>query len=288
MNNKSMSVLLFLALLALVVSSAIFTVKESERGVLLKFGEVVKEDLQPGLQFKFPFVHEPRLFDGRIRVLEMRQEEYLTQEKKRLIVDSYVMWRINDVKQFYIATGGGQEGRVRLLLGPRVNEGLRNQFGERTVYEVVAGEREELVEVLTDSIDSKSKEALGIDVVEIRGKRIELPSSVSGSVYDRMRAEREREARSHRARGNELAEGIRAAADRERTEILAGAYRQAEELKGAGDAEAAAIYANAYQKDPDFYGFYRSMDAYRDVFSSKEDLILVKPDSEFFEHMKQQ
>ena len=144
------------------------------------------------------------------------------------------------------------------------------------------------MEVLTDSIDSKSKEALGIDVVEIRVKRIELPSSVSGSVYDRMRAEREREARSHRARGNELAEGIRAAADRERTEILAGAYRQAEELKGAGDAEAAAIYANAYQKDPDFYGFYRSMDAYRDVFSSKEDLILVKPDSEFFEHMKQQ
>jgi len=288
MNNKSMTVLLLLAVVSLVVSSSVFSVKESERGVLLKFGEVVKDDLKPGLQFKIPFVNEPRLFDGRIRVLEMRQEEYLTQEKKRLIVDSYVMWRIQDVKQFYIATGGGQEGRVRLLLGPRVNEGLRNQFGERTVYEVVAGEREELVVDLTNSIDSKAQEALGIDVVEIRVKRIELPSAVSGSVYDRMRAEREREARSHRARGNELAEGIRAAADRERTEILAGAYRQAEELRGAGDADAASIYAKAYQKDPDFFGFYRSMDAYKDVFRSKDDLILVKPEGEFFEYMKQQ
>jgi membrane protease subunit HflC len=286
MNNKSMSLLLVLAVLGLIVSSALFTVKESERGVLLKFGEVVKEDLQPGLQFKIPVMHEPRLFDGRIRVLEMRQEEYLTQEKKRLIVDSYVMWRVQNVKQFYIATGGGQESRVRLLLGPRVNEGLRNQFGERTVYEVVAGEREELVEDLTDSIDAKAQENLGIDVVEIRVKRIELPAAVSGSVYDRMRAEREREARSHRARGSELAEGIRAAADRERTEIVAGAYRQAEELRGAGDAEAATIYAKAYQKDPDFFGFYRSMDAYRNVFSSKSDLILVKPDSEFFDYMK--
>ena len=288
MNNKSMSVLLLLAVLALALSSAMFAVKESERGVLLKFGEVVKEDLQPGLQFKIPFVHEPRLFDGRVRVLEMRQEEYLTQEKKRLIVDSFVMWRIQDVKQFYIATGGGQESRVRLLLGPRVNEGLRNQFGERTVYEVVAGEREELVVDLTDTIDSLAQTALGIDVVEIRVKRIELPSSASASVYDRMRAEREREARSHRARGNELAEGIRAAADRERTEILASAYRQAEELRGEGDATAASIYATAYKKDPDFFAFYRSMDAYRDVFSSKDDLILVKPDSEFFQYLKQQ
>ncbi|AUM13640.1 protease modulator HflC [Ketobacter alkanivorans] len=286
MNNKSMTVLLLIAVVALVTGSAIFTVKESERGVLLKFGEVVRDDLQPGIQFKIPFIHEPRLFDGRIRVLEMRQEEYLTQEKKRLIVDSYVMWRIKDIKQFYIATGGGLETRVRLLLAPRVNEGLRNQFGARTVYEVVAGEREELVVDLAKAIDDQAQEALGIDVVEIRVKRIELPSSASASVYDRMRAEREREARSHRARGAELAEGISAAADRERTEILAGAYRQAEELRGAGDAEAASIYASAYQKDPEFYSFYRSMDAYKDVFNSKNDLIVVQPDGEFFRFMK--
>ncbi|MGB3622468.1 protease modulator HflC [Ketobacter sp. MCCC 1A13808] len=288
MNNKSMTLLLVLALIALLVSGTLFTVKESERGVLLKFGEVVREDLKPGLHFKMPLIHEPRVFDGRIRVMEMRQEEYLTQEKKRLIVDSYVMWRIQDVKQFFIATGGGLEQRVNLLLGPRVNEGLRNQFGERTVYEVVAGEREELVVDLTESIDKKAKENLGIDVVEIRVKRIELPAAVSGSVYDRMRAEREREARSHRARGNELAEGIKAAADRERTEIIAGAYRQAEELRGAGDAEAATIYAKAYNKDPDFFAFSRSMDAYRGVFSSKDDLILVSPEGEFFEYMKKE
>ncbi|MDY6919120.1 MAG: protease modulator HflC [Pseudomonadota bacterium] len=288
MNNRSMTVLVGLALVALVLSGIIFTVKESERGVLLKFGEVVRDDLKPGIQFKWPFIHEPRLFDGRIRVLEMRQEEYLTQEKKRLVVDSYVMWRIDDVKQFYIATGGGNESRVQMLLAPRVNEGLRNQFGERTVYEVVAGEREELVAELSETIDSKAQEGLGIDVVEIRVKRIELPPSVSGSVYDRMRAEREREARSHRARGNELAEGIRAAADRERTEIVADAYRQAEELRGAGDAEAAAIYAEAYERDPEFFGFYRSMEAYRNVFRSKDDLILLQPDGEFFEYMKKQ
>lgn len=286
MSNKASIVLFIVALVAVAVSSSVYTVKQSERGVLLQFGEVVKDDLQPGLHFKIPVVNESRLFDGRMRVMEMRQEEYLTQEKKRLVVDSYVMWRIQDVKQFYIATGGGLESRVQLLLGPRVNEGLRNQFGERTVYEVVAGEREELVVDLTDSIDSKAQENLGIDVVEIRVKRIELPSSVSGSVYDRMRAEREREARSHRARGNELAEGIRAAADRERTEIIAAAFREAEETRGSGDAESAAIYAKAYQKDPDFYKFYRSMEAYRQVFGGREDLIVTNPDGEFFQHIK--
>ncbi len=286
MGNKSTIILVIIAVIAVVGSSSLYTIKQSERGVLLKFGEVVKDDLQPGLHFKIPIVHESRTFDGRMRVLEMRQEEYLTQEKKRLIVDSYVMWRIENVKQFYIATGGGLESRVQLLLGPRVNEGLRNQFGERTVYEVVAGEREELVLELTETIDAKARENLGIDVVEIRVKRIELPSNVSGSVYDRMRAEREREARSHRARGNELAEGIRAAADRERTEILAGAFRQAEEMRGTGDAESASIYAAAYQKDPEFYKFYRSMEAYRQVFRDKNDLIVTQPDSEFFQYIK--
>ena len=186
MSNKASIILFIVALVAVAVSSSVYTVKQSERGVLLQFGEVVKDNLQPRLHFKIPVVNESRLFDGRMRVMEMRQQEYLTQEKKRLVVDSYVMWRIQDVKQFYIATGGGLESRVQLLLGPRVNEGLRNQFGERTVYEVVAGEREELVVDLTDSIDKKAQENLGIDVVEIRVKRIELPSSVSGSVYDRI------------------------------------------------------------------------------------------------------
>lgn len=286
MNPRSMTVLIVLALLALLISGSAFTIKQSERGVLLRFGEIVRADLEPGLHFKVPVMHEARTFDGRVRVLEMRQEEYLTQEKKRLIVDSYVVWRIQDVAKFYTATGGGQEGKVQQLLAPRVNEGLRNQFGERTVYEVVAGEREELVLGLTKAVDGKSREGMGIEVVEIRVKRIELPSNVSGSVYERMRAEREREARSHRSRGNEQAEGIRADADRQRTVILATAYKQAEELRGEGDGLAAAIYANAYQKDAEFYNFYRSLEAYRTVFRDKRDVMVVKPDGEFFQYLK--
>ncbi|HVK99326.1 MAG TPA: protease modulator HflC [Dongiaceae bacterium] len=286
MNPRGMTILVVLALVALLISSTAFTIKQSERGVLLRFGEIVSTDLQPGLHFKVPVMHEVRIFDGRVRVIEMRQEEYLTQEKKRLIVDSYVVWRIEDVAKFFTATGGGQESKVQQLLAPRVNEGLRNQFGERTVYEVVAGEREELVLGLTKTVGEKAREGMGIEVVEIRVKRIELPSSVSGSVYERMRAEREREARGHRSRGNELAEGIRADADRQRTVILATAYKQAEELRGEGDGLSAAIYANAYQKDPEFYNFYRSLEAYRTVFRDKRDVLVVKPDGEFFQYLK--
>ena len=288
MNSRSMTVLIILAIIALVANSAMFTVKQSGRGVLLRFGQIVESDLNAGLHFKVPVMHEPRLFDGRVRVLEMGQEEYLTQEKKRLNVDSYVLWRIQDVAKFYTATGGGLEAKVQQLLAPRVNEGLRNQFGERTVYEVVAGEREELVTGLTKSIDEKVREGLGIEVIEIRVKRIELPASVSGSVYDRMRAEREREARGHRSRGNELAEGIRADADRQRTVILANAYKRAEELRGEGDAQAAAIYAAAYQKDADFYNFHRSLEAYRAVFRDKRDVQVVKPEGEFFQFLKKE
>lgn len=288
MNSRSMTVLIFLAAIALLVSSILFTVKQGERGVLLRFGQIVEADLQPGLHLKMPWVHEPRLFDGRVRVLEMGQEEYLTQEKKRLNVDSYVVWRILDVAKFFTATGGGLESKVQQLLAPRVNEGLRNQFGERTVYEVVAGERETLVTDLTKTIDKRAREGLGIEVVEIRVKRIELPASVSGSVYDRMRAEREREARGHRSRGNEQAEGIRADADRQRTVILAEAFKRAEELRGEGDAHSTRIYAAAYQKDADFYGFYRSLEAYRSVFRGKQDVLVLKPEGEFFRHLKMQ
>lgn len=286
MNPRGMTVLVVLALVALLISGTAFTIKQSERGVLLRFGEIVRADLEAGLHFKVPIMHEARIFDGRVRVIEMRQEEYLTQEKKRLIVDSYVVWRIEDVSKFYTATGGGQESKVQQLLAPRVNEGLRNQFGERTVYEVVAGEREELVLGLTKTVGEKAREGMGIEVVEIRVKRIELPSNVSGSVYERMRAEREREARGHRSRGNELAEGIRADADRQRTVILATAYKQAEELRGEGDGLSAAIYANAYQKDSEFYNFYRSLEAYRTVFRDKRDVLVVKPDGEFFQYLK--
>jgi membrane protease subunit HflC len=216
----------------------------------------------------------------------MRPAEYLTQEKKRLVVDSFLMWRIDNIEKFFTATGGGLEVQAQRLLAPRVNEGLRNKFGERSVYEVVSGEREELMQELTKEINEKTREEFGIEVVDVRVKRIELPPSVSGSVYQRMRAEREREAREHRSRGKEKAEGIKAEADRERVEILAKAYKEAEQTRGEGDAESAAIYATAYNKDREFYEFFRKLQAYREVFNSKDDIMVVKPDGEFFNKLK--
>lgn len=286
MSNKSLSVLLIVAVVAFFASSFFFTVKEYERGVLLKFGEIIEADLTPGIKLKLPIVHEPRLFDGRVLSLDMRPAEYLTQEKKRLIVDSFVMWRIDNIEKYFTATGGGLEAQAQRLLAPRVNEGLRNKFGERTVYEVVSGEREQLMVELTEEVNKKTREEFGIEVVDIRVKRIELPSTVSGSVYERMRAEREREAREHRSQGKELAEGIRATADRERIEILAAAYKQAEQTRGAGDAESAAIYADAYNADAEFYEFFRKLQAYREVFADKQDILVVKPEGDFFNKLK--
>lgn len=286
MSSKSLTTLLLLVVGIFIASSFFYTVKEYERGVLLKFGEIIEADLEPGIHLKIPVMNEPRLFDGRILSLDMRPEEYLTQEKKRLIVDSFVMWRIDNVEKFYTATGGGLEAQAQRLLAPRVNEGLRNKFGERTVYEVVSGEREELMVELTAEVNKKTREAFGIEVVDVRVKRIELPSTVSGSVYDRMRAEREREAREHRSQGKEKAEGIRATADRERIEILAAAYKTAEQTRGAGDAEAANIYAKAYNADAEFYEFFRKLQAYREVFSDKQDILVVKPEGDFFNKLK--
>jgi len=286
MSPKSLVTLLVLVVLVLVASGVFYTVQQNQRGVLLKFGEVVNSDLEPGLHFKFPVVHEPRLFDGRILSLDLPPQEYITQEQKRLIVDSFVMWKIANVERYFTATGGGLQEQAQRLLAPRVNEGLRNEFGERTVIEVVSGQREELMDTLTQQVSVKTLVELGIEVVDIRVKKIELPPSVRASVYDRMRAEREREAREHRSKGKELAEGIRADADRQRTVILAEAYRQAQETRGGGDAKSAAIYANAYTRNPEFYQFYRSLDAYRGVFSNKRDVIVLGPEGEFFDYMK--
>ena len=185
-----------------------------------------------------------------------------------------------------IRSGGGLEAQAQRLLAPRVNEGLRNKFGERTVYEVVSGEREELMVELTREVNKKTNEEFGIEIVDIRVKRIELPPTVSGSVYQRMRAEREREAREHRSRGKELAEGIKADADRQRVEILAKAYKQAEETRGLGDAESASIYASAYNKDREFYEFFRKLQAYREVFANKQDVMVIQPDGDFFDKLK--
>ena len=285
MSGKSTAFFLILALVVLVASNTLFTVKETDRAVQLKFGEVVDGDLQPGLGFKVPFIHEVRRFDGRVLGLDARPEEYLTKEKKRLIVDSFVMWRIHDVRLYYTATGGFEEN-ARRLLAPRVNEGLRNKFGQRTVDEVVSGEREALMVELTAELNPLTQKELGIEVVDVRVKKIDLPPNVSNSVYDRMKAEREREAREHRSRGKEVAQGITADADREQRIILANAYREAEEIRGSGDAEAANIYASAYEQDAEFYEFYRSLTAYKNTFSNKGDVMLIDPKGEFFQFLK--
>ena len=265
--------------------SSIFVVRETERAVLLKFGELVRADVAPGLHFRIPLVHTVRKFDGRLLTVDALPQRFLTQEKKFLTVDSYAKWRIRNVARFYTATNG-EELRAMELLSQRVNNGLRNQFGERSMREVVSGQRDLLMDELTQRIDKATREQLGIEVVDVRVKRIDLPADVSDSVFARMSAEREREAREHRSKGMEVAEGIRATADREQIVIAAEAYKQAERVRGAGDARAANIYASAYRTDPEFYLLTRSLKAYRNAFSSQRDLMLLAPDSDFFRYMK--
>jgi len=287
MQSKSIVGLAILALVVLFAQSSLYIVKETERAVLLKFGEVSQADVAPGLHFKIPVMNKVRKFDARILTLDARPQAYLTLEKKRLIVDSFVKWRVSDVQKFYTATSGDTL-KAAQLLSDRVDTGLRNQFGERTVTEVVSGEREELMRELTNNLSKIAIQELGVEVVDVRVKRIDLPQEVSESVYGRMRSERELEARELRSRGKELAEGIRADADRQRTVIEAEAYRESEELRGEGDAVAANNYAKAYSANPEFYSFYRSLQAYRESFSQSGDVLVLKPDSDFFKYMGQQ
>ena len=269
------------------VNSTLYVVSEFERGVKLRFGKLIESDIQPGLHIKLPIVDDVRIFDARILTLDAQQASFFTIEKKRLIVDSYAKWRISNVETYYKATGG-VESVAHNRLANRVNTGLRNQFGTRTLHEVVSGERDLLMKNITDDLNQSVLDSLGIEVIDVRVKRIDLPQEVSGPVFRRMTAEREKEARELRSTGKEKAEKIRAAADRERTIELANAYRDAEELRGEGDAEAAGIYAAAYQQDPEFYSFVRSLNAYKQSFSNKGDIMLVEPDSDFFKYLKDQ
>ncbi len=285
MKPTSMFTSVIAVVVLLVLSNSLYIIKETERGVKLQFGEVVEADLQPGLHFKIPFVNTIRKFDARVQTLDTRPQSFLTLEKKRLVVDSYVKWIISDTSKFYTATSGDSY-RAADLLSTRIETSLRNQFGTRTLTEVVSGEREEVMDAVIATLSKISEEELGLRVIDVRVKRIDLPSEVSNSVYERMRTERERLARELRSRGKELAEGIRADADRQSTVILANAYRESEVTRGEGDAQAASIYANAYNKDPEFYSFYRSLMAYRESFKSGSDVLLLKPDSEFFRYLQ--
>ncbi|MEM0955830.1 MAG: protease modulator HflC [Pseudomonadota bacterium] len=285
MSGKNLTVLLLAVLTLFVVSNSLFIVKETERGVLLRFGEVVNPDVMPGLHFKIPFVNNVRKFDARVLTVDALPERFLTLEKKALVVDSYAKWRVSDVAKYYTATGG-DESRANGLLAQRINDGLRNQVAVRTLQEVVSGERDQLMNELLDKLNLLARDELGVEVVDVRVKKIDLPPNVSGAVFRRMNAEREKEARELRSQGRELAEGIRAAADREVTVIKAGAYRDAEVIRGEGDAEAAGIYAKAYNVDREFYDFTRSLRAYTESFSNKGDVMLIEPDGEFFQYFK--
>lgn len=284
MSGKSLFSVILAGLVIIVASKSVYIVKETERAVKLRFGEIVDADVKPGLRFKFPFVNTIRKFDSRVLSLDSRPQAFLTIEKKRLIVDAFVMWRIDNVGTYYTATSG-EEFRAADLLSTRVENELRNQFGARTLNEVVSGERDEVMATAIKSLNDVAERELGVSIVDVRVKRIELPPEVSNSVYDRMRTEREREARELRSRGFELAEGIRADADRQKTVIEAEAYREAEEVRGEGDAQAAAIYADAYSANPEFYSFTRSLKAYTESFQGNGDVMLLKPDSEFFKYL---
>ncbi|WOJ93072.1 protease modulator HflC [Congregibacter variabilis] len=285
MTGRSLTLVVLASLVMLVASNSLYVIKETERGVLLKFGEVVNPNLEPGLHVKVPFVNNVRKFEGRIVTLDSQPERFFTQEQKALIIDSYAKYRIADTATFYTATNG-EESRAAGLLAQRINNRLRNQVATRTIQEVVSGERDQLMETITRELDVVAREELGIEIVDVRVKQIDLPPEVSESVYRRMNAEREKEARERRSQGQELAEGIRAAADREVTVISANAYREAQQLRGQGDAEATRIYADAFGDDPEFYSFTRSLQAYQDSFQSSGDIMLVRPDSEFFRYLK--
>ncbi|BBB27399.1 protease modulator HflC [Amphritea japonica] len=284
MSGKSMTALVIALLLLVVGFNSLYIIKETDRAVLLKFGEIVNPDIQPGLHIMWPVVNKVRKFDGRVLTLDAQPQAYLTIEKKRLIVDSFIKWRVIDPQKYYTATSGDQYKAADLLF-PNVDAGLRNQFGERTLTEVVSGERDELMSELVEQLSIQTKDELGIEMIDIRVKKIDLPQEVSASVYERMRTEREREARELRSRGKEFAEGIRADADRQKAVIEANAYREAQEVRGEGDALAAKIYADAYTKDSEFYSFYRSLNAYKEAFGQQGDIMVLKPDSEFFRYL---
>lgn len=284
MNTRSLILAVLAVVVIVVANNSIYTVHQTERAILLRFGAVQEADVKPGLHFKLPIADSIKKADGRVLTLDAQTETYFTLEKKPLIVDSFAKWRIKDVLRFYEATGFDERIGNRILQ-ERVNEGLRNQISSRDMHEVVSGQRDQLMDELRDQLNRVMDRAAGIEVVDVRVKRIDLPAEVSASVYERMNSERQIEARQYRATGRELALGIRADAERQRVVIEAQAYRQAEQTRGEGDARAAAIYADAFNKDPEFYQFYRSINAYTNIFTDKSDMLVLDPKSDFFKHL---
>lgn len=284
MNARSIVALALLAGLAFLASSSLYIVNETQRAIRLQFGEVVETDIQPGLHWKIPVYNTVRLFDTRLQTLDGSPSRYLTGDRKGVIVDSFVQWKIVNVTRYYEATAGDEQASMRLI-APRVDESLRNEFGRRTLGEIVSEQRDELMSRPIEELNRALRDSMGVAILDIRVKQIDLPAEVSNSVYERMRTERQREAREYRAQGQEQSERIRAAVDRGREVILATAERDADILRGEGDADATRIYAQAYNQDRELYSFLRSMEAYRSSFNNKQDILVVSPKSEFFRYL---
>jgi len=263
MSNKSLTALIVGVVLAIVLWNSFYIVSQTERAVMLRFGRIVEPDVKPGLHMKIPYVNSVRKFDARLMTLDSTTSRFLTLEKKALMVDSYAKWRVDDAERFYTATSGMKQIADERL-ARRLEAALRDQFGKRTLHESVSGQRDELMAQVTNALNRAAQQELGIEVVDVRVKGIDLP----------------------RAKGKELAEGIRADADRQRRVLLAEAFREAEELRGDGDAQAAAIYAAAYGQDQEFYAFHRSLQAYRESFANKEDVLVLDPKSDFFRYLE--
>ncbi len=271
--------------LLVVIAMSVFTVDQRQFAVVFQLGEVKQVITEPGMNFKIPLIQNVRFFEKRIITLDNAEpERFITSEKKNVLVDSYIKWRIVDPKLYYISVGG-DESRAKTRLNQTVNAGLREEFGKRTVHDVVSGERDKIMEQMREKADADARK-IGVQIVDVRVKRVELPSEVSDAVYRRMEAERKRVANEQRSEGSAEAEKIRADADRQREIIIADAYRDAQKIKGEGDAKASAIYAGAFGQSPEFYAFYRSLEAYRSSFKSKGDVMVVEPNSDFFKYMK--
>ena len=284
MKNSGIFVFGLVGLL-LVLSLSVFTVDQRQAALVFQLGEVVSIKKQPGLYLKAPFVQNVRYFETRILTLdEADPQRFITSEKKNVLVDYYIKWRIADVEKFYVSFNG-DEKRAENRLAQTVNDGMRAEFGKRTVHDVVSGERDTIMETLRMSADSDARR-YGVQVMDVRIKRVDLPAEVSESVYSRMEAERKRVANELRSTGSAEAEKIKADADKQREIIIAEAYRDAQRIKGEGDAKASAIYASAFGKNAEFYAFYRSMEAYKGSFRSKNDVMVLQPNSEFFRYMK--
>ena len=285
-QTKGLGIIVLLGFVLVIGLFSLFTVDEREKAILLRLGEIEKTDFEPGLHFKIPFINNVRKFDGRILTMDAEPETFLTVEKKNVVVDAFVKWRIADEAKYFTAMGGA-ESRTNTRLSQIVKDSLREEFARRTIQEVISGERAEIMDIATSTADKKSQE-FGVKVVDVRIKRIDLKGEISDSVYDRMEAERARVAADFRAKGAEIAEKTRADADKQRTVLMAEAYREAERLRGEGDAMAADIYAKAYNKDAEFYSFYRSLLAYRQSFKDKKDVMVIEPDTEFFRYFGDQ